>query len=133
LRSCVDRKHAEQGVRRGAHLVRLVEEDAGELADLRRAERGVERLALHAVRVALRDDHARADELREHAAPDARLAVHVRVLQDVRDRARVRDDESRGLHARCQRMAEHIILREGRTFARAKCVKTWPNCACRRP
>jgi hypothetical protein len=127
------RQYTEEGGRRGAHLVRLVEEDAGELADLRRAERGVERLALHAVRVALRDDHAGADELREHAAPDARLAVHVRVLQDVRDCACVCDDEARGLCAGRQQMAEYIMMRERRTFARAKCVKTWPNCACRRP
>jgi hypothetical protein len=56
------------------------------------------------VRVTFRDDHAGADELLEHAAPDARLAVHVRVLQDVRDRARVRDDEAWGLRAERQRI-----------------------------
>jgi hypothetical protein len=75
-------------------LVRLVEHDPRKVSNLARPERGVQRLALNAVRVALCDEQARAERLRECTLRMCRLLVDVCVLEDVRDRSYVCREEA---------------------------------------
>jgi uncharacterized protein (DUF2236 family) len=68
------------------------------------------------VRVALRDEHTAAERLLEYAPREARLLVHFRVREHVRERAQVRRQQPRlllscreikgmrgGADARCRR------------------------------
>jgi hypothetical protein len=57
-------QHGSARPQRATHLVRLIEHDPRQLPDLDRAERWVECLALDAVRLAFRDEHARTHHLR---------------------------------------------------------------------
>jgi hypothetical protein len=75
-------------------LVRLVEHDPRKVSNLARPERGVQRLALNAVRVALCDEQARAERLRECTLRMRRLLVDVCALEDVRDRSYVCREEA---------------------------------------
>jgi hypothetical protein len=49
------------------------------------------------VLLALRDEHALAEQAGDRALRVRRLLVHVRVRQDVRERARVRREQARAL------------------------------------
>jgi hypothetical protein len=75
-----------------ACLIRFVEHDAGEGAELGRAERGAQHLPLQAVRVALRDDYAVPYNAEEDASDERGQRVHIRPVQDVPNGPRVRRD-----------------------------------------
>jgi hypothetical protein len=75
-----------------AYLVRLVKEDASQVADLGRAEGGVEHAPLVAVDGALGDENAIAEDTAELKACRRRLLVHVCAREDRRDRLEVGRD-----------------------------------------
>jgi hypothetical protein len=80
-RSCEGvRRCAEGGGACGADLVRLVEEDARQLAQLTRPEGWIERLALDAVTLAFRDKHAAPDDVCERLLCVLGLVVDVAML-----------------------------------------------------
>jgi hypothetical protein len=115
---------------KGTHLVRLVEHDPRQVADLTRPERKVECLALQPVLLALRDEHARAEEAGDRALRVRRLLVHVRVRQDVRERARVRRKQARALQ-RGER-GEEVQRGRGQTWPKEMYETTGPYSAMRR-